>query len=401
MRRKLRVALAALVVLLGALAIVAIVERSWTAAQLRAVAVLSTTEQTPVLAWTVRALTHEPRVEEAFVGGAPSTVVRPGTGDGPWPAVVFVNGATRAGRHHEKVQRLARGLARAGFLVVVPDLPGLRLGEITLKTRNATIRAARATADRTDVRNRQIALYGVSVGATLALLAAESPALSGRVTVIGGEAPWVDLERIIRLATTGFYNGERYETDPYVQLAIARSLAAPGRPRLLAQLEAIDDDDPRPLSRLRGRQPLVRLLLNRDPARFDGLYARLPERTRRGVELLSPIRRAGRLRMRIELATAPHDKYFPPAESRALARAAPDVHVTVTSTLDHAVPNLSAGELADLARFDGFVVRFLRKAVRPTRATAATDVPRSSCCRRPSPRKRSIAHATELSSVPF
>ncbi len=373
MRRKLRVALAALVVLLGALAIAGIIGGSWTAAQLRAVAVLSTTEKTPVLAWTVRALTHEPRVEETFVGGAPSTVVRPGKGDGPWPSVVFVNGATRAGRHHEKVQRLARGLARAGFLVVVPDLPGLRLGEITPETADATVRAARATADRMDVRHGQIALYGVSVGATLALLAAESPALGGRVTVIGGEAPWVDLERVIRLATTGFYKRERYETDPYMQLAIARSLAAGlapggGRSRLLGALESVDDDDPTPLADLKAARyrgdlaALVRLLLNREPRRFATLYARLSAHERAAVVALSPLVKANRLQMPVELATAPHDKYFPPAESRALARAAPDVDVTVTSTLDHAVPRFSFGDFADLARFDGFIVRFLRLA---------------------------------------
>ena len=373
MRRKLRVALAALVVLLGALAIAGIIGGSWTAAQLRAVAVLSTTEKTPVLAWTVRALTHEPRVEETFVGGAPSTVVRPGKGDGPWPAIVFVNGATRAGRHHEKVQQLARGLARAGFLVVVPDLPGLPLGEITPETADATVRAARATAGRMDVRHGQIALYGVSVGATLALLAAESPALRGRVTVIGGEAPWVDLRRVIRLATTGFYNGERYETDPYVQLAIARSLAAGlapggGRSRLLSALESVDDDDPTPLAGLNAARyrgdvaALVRLLLNREPRRFATLYARLSAHERSAVVALSPLAKASRLQMPVELATAPHDKYFPPAESRALARAAPNVDVTVTSTLDHAVPRFSFGDFADLARFDGFIVRFLRLA---------------------------------------
>jgi pimeloyl-ACP methyl ester carboxylesterase len=301
-------------------------------------------------------------VEETAVGGAPSTLVRPGKGDGPWPAVVFVNGATRAGRHHERVQRLANGLGRAGFIAVVPDLPGLPLGEITLATKEAAIRAARATADRADARDGKVALYGVSVGATLALLAAESPALGGRVSIVGGEAPFVDLERTIRLATTGLYDGERYEIDPYVRLAIARSLAAQGHPRLLKRLEAVDDEDPEPLAGLTGSQPLVALLLNRDPARFEELYARLPERLRRSVELLSPIRGAGRLTMPVELATAPHDPYFPPAESHELAGAAPAVRVTVTSTLDHAVPKLSFGDIADLGRFDGFVVRYLRTA---------------------------------------
>jgi pimeloyl-ACP methyl ester carboxylesterase len=370
----LRLTAAALVVLAGAVAVTAVVaKRSWPAVQLQGVAVLATTDETPVLAWAARAVTAEPQVQETVVAGAPATVVRPGRGDGPWPAIVFVNGATRAGRHHPKVRRLANGLARAGFLVVVPDLPGLPLGEITPVTTAATIAVAKATSERRDVRDGRVGLYGVSVGASLALLAAESPALAGRVTVLGGEAPWVDMRRVIRLATTGYYGGARYETDPYASLAIARSLAAGlppgrGRGRLLAQLEAVDDDDPRPLASLAcsvyrgGAGRLVALLRNRSPRRFGRLYARLPAQLHEAVDGLSPIFHADRLDLPVELASAPHDKYFPPAESRALARASPRVRVTVTSTLDHAVPRFSADDLADLFHFDGFVVRFLRLA---------------------------------------
>jgi pimeloyl-ACP methyl ester carboxylesterase len=352
------------VAVVGILAIVAILERDWTGAQLRAIAVLSTTEQLPVLAWTVRAVTPEPRVEETIIGGAPSTLVRPGRGDGPWPAVVFVNGATRRGRHHPKVQRLAEGLARSGFLVVVPDLPGLRLGAITPATKNATVRAVRATADRDDVRDGKVALNGVSVGATLALLAAESPALEDRVTIVGGQAPWVDLEKAIRLALTGEYDGEPYEIDPYARLAMARSLAAWVNSPLLERLEVVDDNDPRPLAGLSGADPLVLFLLNRDPDRFDELYRRLPEQARANIRLFSPIHNAERLDMPVELATAPHDKYFPPGESHSLARVAPNARVTVTSTLDHAVPKLSLGDIGDLAKFDAFMVRYLRAAAR-------------------------------------
>ena len=371
--RVLQLAAAGLVVLLGAIAILVVVaKRSWPAVQLQAVAVLATTEATPVLAWGVRAVTAEPRIQETRVAKAPSTLVRPGRGDGPWPAVVFVNGATREGRHHPKVQRLARGLARAGFLVVVPDLPGLALGKITLATVAATIDVAKATSEWSNVRDARVGFYGVSVGASLALLAAESPALADRVTIVGGEAPWVDMKRVIRLATTGYYDGARYETDPYASLAIGRSLAAGlprsrERTRLLTQLEAVDDDDPRPLAFLGGPYRggagrLVALLENDDPRRFEGLFLRLPVQVRKAVAALSPFREASRLTMPVELASAPRDKYFPPAESRRLADIAPNVRVTVTSTLDHAVPEISVADVADLLRFDGFVVRYLRLA---------------------------------------
>jgi hypothetical protein len=183
------------------------------------------------------------------------------------------------------------------------------------------------------------------------------------------------MRRIIRLATTGRYDGRPYATDPYAALAIARSLAAGlppgrGRSRLVRQLDAVPDDDPEPLAGLRagdyrdGARAVVELLRNRTASRFDRLYERLPSPVRRSVAALSPLLHAGRLRAPVELASSPHDKYFPPDESRALARAAPRVHVTVTSTFDHAIPKPSIRDLRDLARFDGFVVRFLHAARR-------------------------------------
>ena len=365
--------LAAFVVALGVLAIVAVVDDdSWPAGQAQAVAVVATTQRLPLLGWVVGVVTPEPRVEETVVAGQQSTVVRPGDGR-RWPAVVFVNGATRAGRHHPQVERLARGLARSGFLVVVPELPGLRAGEITPATTAATTRVAEATASRPDVRGGRVALYGVSVGASLALLAAERPGLAQRVSVVGGEAPWADLRRIVRLTTTGSYDGTPYETDPYALLAIGRSLGAglpagSGRSRLLRRLRAVPDDAPEPMAGFdpqaydNGARALVELLRNDDPARFDDLYSRLPTRVRAAVEALSPLAGTERLRAPVELASGPHDKYFPPAESHSLAQAAPRTRVTITSTFDHAVPRLSVGDLADLARFDGFVVRFLRLA---------------------------------------
>jgi pimeloyl-ACP methyl ester carboxylesterase len=373
-RRLARTVAAFLVALIGAVAIVLVVLGLWSRTELDAVVVFSITQRVPVVAPLVRLLTDAPRRQETHVGGQPTTLVRPAEGRGPWPAIVFVNGATRAGRFHPEVQRLAQGLARAGFLVAVPDLPGLRLGQITPATTQALIRVARSVARRPDVRSGRVSFYGVSVGATLALLAAEAPALTGRVRAVGGEAPWASLAKVVRLATTGRYGAVPYRTDPYLSLAIARSLAAglpPGgdRTRLLRLLGAVPDGDPRPLAPLRriqslhaGGRALVALLLNRDPRRYRALYARLPGHVRCGIAMLSPLRRASHLRMPVELASAPHDKYFPPAESRSLARRSPRVRVTITSTLVHAVPEPSSHAVRALLAFDRFVVRFLDDA---------------------------------------
>ena len=357
--------------------VAAFVFSSWVGAQARAVTVLSTAIDTPVLSWFVRLVTPDPEVQEGVVGGRPATIARP-SGSGPWPALVFVNGATRLGRHHPDVQRLARGLARAGFLTVVPDLPGLPAGEISAETVDATADVVAATADRSGASDARVSLLGVSVSGTLALLAAERRELADRVRVVAALAPYTSLRKVIRVATTGTYaDGMRYDADPYVRLAVGRSLAVGVGGRdgaaLRAALESVDDEDPSPLARLRSSPPplhtqvgqvVLALLLNRDPQRFDRLYARLPRILRAYVARLSPLDKAGRLRARVELASAPEDKYFPIAESRALEHAAKgaDVSVTSTTTLSHALPEPSFGSIADLFRFNGFVVRVLKEA---------------------------------------
>jgi dienelactone hydrolase len=325
-------------------AIAGFLYRSTVAAQVDAVVVLPSVLETPGLTWTTEQLTDEPRVEDTEVAAMPTTLVRP-AGSGPWPAVLFVNGATRLGRDHPRVRALARGLGRAGYVVVIPDLPRLRIGEITTQTLDAAIGVARATANRPDVRDGRIALVGVSVGASLALAAAAEPGIAERVSVVAGIAPYADLRNVLRLATTGGYRADGrlvpYETDPFLLEAADRSLGA-----------AIRAGAP--------WRPVAHLLINRDPRRFDELYAALPAEIRSDHLRLSPITRIDRVQAPVELASAPRDKYFPLAESRALAARAPDARLTVTTTLDHAIPE--PGDIPDLIRFDAFVVRVLQRA---------------------------------------
>jgi pimeloyl-ACP methyl ester carboxylesterase len=352
----------------------AFVYRSWLDAQTAAVTVLATAIDTPVIGWLAREVTRDPRVEEVRIAGQEATLARPGAGK-TWPAVVFVNGATERGHLHPDVQRLARGLARAGFLVVVPDLPGLRRGEITVRTLAATIGVARTTAARRDVRKGRVGFVGVSVGSSLALCAAEDASLAGRVSAIAGIAPYADLEDVALLATTGYVRtGGRlvpYDADDFVQLAVGRSLAASipaprDRERLVRFLATIPNERDDPLRGLgsQGLGPqgraLVRLLRNRDSRRFDALWRALPPAVLAAARRLSPAAAVGRLDVPVELATSPTDKYFPVAESRLLAARSNRVHVTVTGSLSHAIPEPSLGSLGAALAFDGWAVRGLR-----------------------------------------
>ena len=366
--------------LLAVLLAVLLVFWSWVDAQARAVVVISSVMDAPVLTPVAEAVSGEPRFGEATVAGNPALIARP-AGDGPWPAVFFVNGTVPEGKKLPEARRLAGGFARAGYLVVLPDLPGLREDRITPETVAETAEVARAVSDRPDAAGGDVSMVGISTGATLALLAAERPDARGRVSLVAGVAPYSDIRTVLNVATTGAYEARegafvRHEADPFLSYVVARSVISalpPGedRRRLSAEITAVGREAPNPLGGLRLRRPeglgpaaaaVLALLANRDPARLDGLYANLPEGVKRDLEALSPLAGTGRIKAPVEVATGPEDKYFPASESRNLDAIAPDLRVTVTPAIDHAELNASPENAASFATFDAFVVRTLREA---------------------------------------
>lgn len=344
------------------------------AARARAAALIPIVMDLPGFARAARALTADPSVEQLEIEGVPVTVTRP-AGAGPFPAWVFVTGAHPLRRREPVVQRLSEGLARSGYLTLVPDLPGLGDGQLTRRTLDAAVAVIEATVARRDVRGRT-ALVGASAGASIALLAGARAELADRISVVAAIAPFADLRKILCLATTRRYEHEgdfdEHEVPTLLRRAVGRSVVAAlaesaEREALLSRLGTIEDEDD-PFEGL-GEEPtdgvtvpLIRLFANRDPARFDELYDALPEEVCSAIEELSPLAAAGQIRAPVELAVPPVDPYFPSGEARALADSLPNVRLTVTATLDHTRPMASLRRLGGLAKFEGFVVRGLAAA---------------------------------------
>src|ERR671916_678309 len=363
-----------LAVLLSTAVLLVAFKWSWIDAQARTVVVLSSVRETPTLAPVVGSVTGEPRFVETSVAGNPAFVVRP-RGEGPWPALFFVNGVVTEGRELPEVRRLAEGLGRAGYLVVVPDLPGVRRGGIRPETVHETLEVAREISERPDARDGRVGLIGVSTGATLALLAAEKEDLDGRVSVVAGLAPYADVKTLLCIATTGHYQKDGrlvpYETDPFLPGVTAQSLVSmlppsEDRDTLLDELEEVDRLRPGFLTDLRGMgaeaRSVAELLANEDPQRFDELYAGLPDGVRASLEELSPVAGDGRVSAPVELISGPHDRYFPLSETYAVRRIAPQARVSVSEALDHVEPNPSLQDLPAFLRINGFMVRSLREA---------------------------------------
>lgn len=345
-------------------------------ARARSIVLLSIVLDVPVLGRAVRGLTREPLVETLEIDGVPVEIVRPARG-GPRPAFLFVNGAHPLRREEPVVQRLSRGLARAGFLVIVPDLPGLGEGEITTRLPEALLAVTRHAVDLPDVRGGRVALVGASTGASLAIIAAAQPELADRISVVAAVAPFAHLDKMICLTTTHFYEEGGsfvpYEVSDLSRRVVARSLIASlyceDREELLSELARMELNGVDPLEELPPRQGLspkaqavARLLGNRDPASFQTLCGELPPEITSLMSRLSPVSTAAAVSAPVEVAVPPADRYFPLGEASALADALPNVRLTVTRVLDHTRPSLSLPTLGDFAHFDRFVVRSLAAA---------------------------------------
>ena len=231
------------------------------------------------------------------------TVVRPASAP-PWPALVFMNGATPDGRRHPMVHRLSLALARAGRAAssspTLPASPGASCRRRTLAQSVAVSEAASSSPETADGR---VALVGVSVGGTLALLAAADARLQQRISVVACVAPFGDLADgdAPRDDRHAIEDGRRVDTmrrrRTSSSASRARSAAmlavTPATARLCQELRALDHESSSPVElperAFRGQEPRpsgsTTCSRTRDPDRFDGLYAALPDHVRAAVAL--------------------------------------------------------------------------------------------------------------------
>jgi fermentation-respiration switch protein FrsA (DUF1100 family) len=221
-------------------------------------------------------------------------------------SLVLIHGLEPAGKADPRLVRAARLLARAGFAVAVPTLPGLarlRIDPADVEPIVRTIEALPPPA----------ALVGVSVGAGPTLLAAADPRVRHQVAVVlslGGYASATTLARFYLVAHPDL--ARRFvETDPAVQ-------ADPTAQRALA----------------------------------TGDLGRLSPELRRRLDAVSPERVVDRIRARLLIVHGREDPLVPFAESLRLAEAARALHprVAIVGALAHVEGTPGGSRLGDLWR---------------------------------------------------
>jgi pimeloyl-ACP methyl ester carboxylesterase len=278
-------------------------------------------------------------------------------------AMVLVPGAAREGKDDPRLVAFATTLARARFVVLVPDMPGVR--GLRLRASDAAdIVDAVLHLSALPIGRGGVGIAAISYAAGPAILAALDPAVSSQVRFILAIGGYYDVEAALTFFTTGYYR-ERphgpwlYRTPSaygkWVFLYSNVDLIADPTDRAALdemawrKLQDPDSDIGDLASRLGPEGGSVyALLVNDDPERVPAILAALPAAVRDnvlGLDLKG--RDLSRLKAHLILIHGRDDVIIPFSESVALAAAVPEgqVDLYLVDNLFHV--DLGAMDLGD------------------------------------------------------
>lgn len=238
----------------------------------------------------------------------------------PRPAVIIGTGV-RLDREQDRaaIRQLAASLARLGYVALWPRLKTIDDNAWQFERPDTFVRAFQVLAARDDVDPERISLVGISLGASITLLAAADPAIADQVHAVvflGGYFDLIDYILAI-INEQAVHHGRivawRPGDDTRRQ---ARELVqAEGVPLLLPYLE--------PEATLPSREALLALL-------SPDALARLTR--------LNPAAHIERIRAPLFILHDRHDEYVPFTESEKLAAALPPGtprSVLISDAFDH------------------------------------------------------------------
>lgn len=249
------------------------------------------------------------------------------------PALLLVHGLTPQGKAHPRLKSLAQALAGAGFLVLVPDFPGLKKNSVRADDAEAVIRGLRSLMDNPAVDPGRVGLVGLSFGAGPALLAASEPEMAARLRFVGSFGGYWDLPAVIRFIATGThdYGGRtfRQPAEPYNRWKLLALLAAalpPGAEReALESVARVRLANPGALAPIPSLGPegqaIVELATAQSPEQVGQAMERLPPSLREELDRLSPRSFASRIKMPLIIGHGKNDDSIPFTESLKLADA--------------------------------------------------------------------------------
>jgi dienelactone hydrolase len=253
--------------------------------------------------------------------------------------VLLVFGVNNVGRNHPVIERVADGLARSGVAVFIPDSRTLLEGRLEPGEVDGVVQAFELLAARPEVDRSRIGIFGVSVGGSLALLAAGDPRIAGQIRWLNAFGAYADASTYLASVAAHAYRESDGAAVPWTPTPLAREVYlrllldqlgdSPDRRRLEATFEdaVLAADRPPPDASLRASletdvaRSIHDLLTAASLEEAEGAIDTLPSPITATIDALSPVRHLDSIRADVHLMHDTADQHVPFVESRALASA--------------------------------------------------------------------------------
>lgn len=304
--------------------------------------------------------------------------------------LVLVPGLTRQGRNDPRVVDFANTLARAGFRVIVPDLPNLRRFQVS--GTDALVVADAVCFMQAEPTTRPLGIAAVSFAVGPAADALFEPEAKGRVDFFLSVGGYHDMTALITYVTTGYYRRtkdspwqyrepKRYGRWIFLLTNAVRLEDVNDKLALIDVAERKLGNPDANVDDLVARlgpdgQAVYALLTNTDPDRVPALMEALPPSVMREANALDlKQRNIASLDTRFLLVHDRNDRIIPADQSLIFAENGNPGHAEVflVSGLDHAEPkDVSVFELREMVEAVYAVLRERDRAA-PSRS-ACPDV---------------------------
>lgn len=271
-------------------------------------------------------------------------------------AILLTHGMIEAGKGDSRLIHFAHSLSRSGFVVIVPDLKGMKSLRVHLGDVDDIVATFEYLGDLAgQVDGRKTGLLGFSYGAGPTLLAAAHPEIRDRVRFVASFGGYYDPINVIRFITTGYYEyGEEKgfgKPEPYGKLIFTMNhldYGASERDRKgLRAIFAGEDrmEEGRQRALRAGLSPsgkaLYELLTNTDPNGVENLVKGTDSRFQTYLHRLSLAPVVSLIPAYFIIGHGKGDPLIPYTESLRLADAVPErhrVHVAVLDLFTHVDP---------------------------------------------------------------
>lgn len=270
-------------------------------------------------------------------------------------AILLTHGIIEEGKDDPRLIRFAHSLARSGFVVLVPELRGMKSFRILLSDVDDIVLSFRHLASLGMVDEKKMGLLGFSYGAGPTFMAAVDPSIRQRVKFLVSFGGYYDPVNVIRFITTGYYEyrDERgfLRPEPYNKWVFFMNnvdyVESERDRRLLREIFEKEakgkGGETEALIRSLDSQgrALYELLVNADSGRVDELIRKIDPGVRDYFERLSMARVIPLVNAYLLIGHGSTDPLIPYTESLRLADAVQDknkVHLAILRLFTHVDP---------------------------------------------------------------